>query len=84
MVGTHLDKCGDTKDDQVLQVEHSIEHGVLNLLGNSKVHHLHRNTRLFHSVSNIVIEGRDEDAVGCCSSVLMAKLHSTKSICYMR
>ena len=68
VVGTHLDKCGDTEDDQdgkVLQVDQALECDVLTLPGNSKVHvvhRLHRNTKLVHPISNVVKEGRDEAA----------------------
>jgi len=66
VVGTHLDKCGSTKEEQdgkVLQVEKTMQRDILNLLVGSTVHIVQRhNQALIHPISNTVKADRDEIA----------------------
>ena len=66
VVGTHLDKCGDTKEEQdgkVLQIEKTIQTDILNLLVGSTVHVVERHNRaLVYPISNTVKADRDKIA----------------------
>jgi len=67
IIGTHLDKCGDTKeeqDDKVSQVEQMVEHDII-LNINTTVHILERlrsSSTLVHPISNTDKAERDEIA----------------------
>ena len=68
VVGTHLDKCGDTKDkqdDKVLQIEQVMEDDILRVPIDSTVHIVERDgkvTKLIHPISNTIKVGRDDVA----------------------
>ena len=68
VVGTHLDKCGDTKekqDDEVLRIEQVMDNDILKVPMNSTLHIIERDqkdTKLIHPISNTIKEGRDHVA----------------------
>ena len=66
LVGTHLDECGDTKEEQdgkVSQVEQTVEDHILNV--DTTVHMVecrNKSSKLVHPISNTVKADRDEAA----------------------
>ena len=68
VVGTHLDKCGDNKEEQdhrVLQIEQTMEDDILRIPMDSTLYiteRNHKSTKLVHPISNTVKDGRKDVA----------------------